>query len=255
MNQHDSELKGIAKHWRNIYIVGAVFTCIALAGIILDVVIGNITGGNLSELPQNSIGRIEQLQTNVLLGLYNLDFINLINQVLLIPGFYALCMAHRKVNKAFSYLALLVSMIGSIVFIMCNPALPMLELSKKFSLTTDVYQMGLLAAAGEAFLARGEHGSMGALLGFVLPNLGGLLISILMLQNKIFSKVTAIMGIIGSSLIILYLFLVTFAPQVKTMATLFAMPGGLFLLAWMILFTIKLFKLEPNSLQYQKIEL
>jgi hypothetical protein len=36
---------------------------------------------------------------------------------------------------------------------------------------------------------------------------------------------------------------VTFAPDVKDMATAFSMPGGLLLMAWMVMFTIRLFQL------------
>ena len=35
-------------HLRTIYIIGGIFTIIALIGFVLDVIIGSITGGNLS---------------------------------------------------------------------------------------------------------------------------------------------------------------------------------------------------------------
>ncbi len=43
---------------------------------------------------------------------------------------------------------------------------------------------------------------------------------------------------------IIYLVLVTFIPKVEAMAIAFAMPAGLMVMAWMILFTIKLFRLS-----------
>ena len=45
---------------------------------------------------------------------------------------------------------------------------------------------------------------------------------------------------------LIYVVLVTFAPTVKNMAMAFAMPGGLLLLAWMIMITIRLFRLGTS---------
>jgi hypothetical protein len=122
----------------------------------------------------------------------------------------------------------------------------MLELSNKYATTTSDSQRTLLAAAGEAMLARGAHGSLGALIGFLLPILAGLIMSIVMFSGKIFSKTSGWLGIAGNILMITYVVLVTFTPGTKTMATLISMPGGLLLFAWMILFTVKLMRLGMN---------
>ena len=92
-------------------------------------------------------------------------------------------------------------------------------------------------------LARGAHGSLGVFIGFMLPNVAGLIISFVMLGARVFSKVTAYLGIAGNILISVYVILVTFTPTVEKMAIAFAMPGGLLLMAWTILFTIRLFQL------------
>jgi hypothetical protein len=65
-----------------------------------------------------------------------------------------------------------------------------------------------------------------------------------MLKGKIFSKVTAYLGILGGTLLLIYLILVTFTPDINTMAMMVATPGGLLSMAWLIMFTIKLFKLR-----------
>jgi hypothetical protein len=38
--------------WKTIYIVGAATTIIVLCGIILDLVVGSVTGADISALPQ-----------------------------------------------------------------------------------------------------------------------------------------------------------------------------------------------------------
>jgi hypothetical protein len=235
---------GIAEsQWRGIYVTGGIATIIALIGIVLDVIVGSTTGGNLSALPQTAVDRFTQFQVTPLLGLYNLDLLNIVNQMFLIPAYFALYAAHRRTNNAFSLLALIIFLVGTTIFITTNTALPMLELSKKYAIATTESQKTLFAAAGEAMLARGTHGSLGVFIGFLLPNIAGLIMSYSMLSAKIFNKATSIIGMVGSALILLYIVLVTFAPSVKDMATAVSMPGGLLLMAWMIMFTIRLFQL------------
>ncbi len=234
------------KQWKSIYTFGGIASIIALIGILLDVVIGNITGGNLSALPQTAIARFAQFHDNQFLGLYNLDLLNIINQMILIPAYFALYAAHRNINNSYSLLALIIFLFGSVIMVANNTALPMYELSHKYFATLIESQKAFYAAAGESMLARGAHGSSGIFLGFFIPNIAGLLISYVMLKGGIFSKLNSWFGIIGSILMLLYIILVNFIHRVDSMATAFAMPGGLLLIAWMIMFTIKLFQLSRN---------
>jgi uncharacterized protein DUF4386 len=233
--------------WNSVYILGGIATIIVTIGAVLDVVFGSITGGNLSALPQTAVDRFAQFQANPLLGLYNLDLLNIVNQIILIPAYFALYAAQRKTNSALSLLALIIFLVGTTVFVTTNTALPMFELSRKYATATTESQKMLFAAAGEAMLARGTHGSLGVFIGFLLPNIAGLIMSFSMLTGKIFKKATALVGLIGSALILLYIVLVTFAPDVKNMATAIAMPGGLLLMAWMVMFTIKFFQLSRKG--------
>ena len=84
MNQTIDEffhIKNSEKQWKSIYRLGgqACYSCIT--GILLDVVIGNITGGDLSALPQTAIDRFAEFHNNKFLGLYNLDLLNIIIQI------------------------------------------------------------------------------------------------------------------------------------------------------------------------------
>ena len=233
--------------WQSIYTMGGIAAVIALIGIVLDVVVGSATGGNLSALPQTAVDRFAQFQASPLLGLYNLDLLNIVNQIILIPAYFALYAAHRKANNAYALLALIFFLVGTTIFVTTNTALPMLELSNKYATATTESQKTLLAAAGEAMLVRGSHGSLGVFIGFLLPNIAGLIMSFAMLTGKVFNKINSYLGITGSSLILLYIVLVTFAPAIKDMATAFAMPGGLLLMAWMVMFTIRLFQLSKQE--------
>jgi len=232
------------KQWKVIYKTGAVTTIIVLCGIILDMVVGTITGGNIAELPQTAIERFNQFRENGLLGLYNLDLLNIINQIILIPSIFALYAAHRNTNKPFALLSLILFLVGTTIFVTSNTALTMLDLSQKYFAASSEEQRILLAAAGEAMLAKGSHGSFGVFIGFALPTFANLLMSWVMLKGSIFSRANSYFGIIGNSLMVIYIIMVTFMPAVEKMATVFAMPAGLLLMTWMIMFTIKLLKLS-----------
>ncbi|MBN2093378.1 hypothetical protein JW964_27385 [candidate division KSB1 bacterium] len=120
----------------------------------------------------------------------------------------------------------------------------MLELSHKYVVAESEVEQNLLAAAGEAMLAKGAHGSMGAFPGFALPTIASILIAITMLKGKVFSKTTGYIGIFASSFMLIYLILVTFVPATQKVAVIFAMPGGLLSMTWMIMYMIRLFKLR-----------
>ncbi|MCF8379680.1 MAG: DUF4386 domain-containing protein [Bacteroidales bacterium] len=237
-------MENTEKQWKSVYTLGGITTIIALIGILLDVIIGNITGGNLSALPQTAVERFLQFHDNKFLGLYNLDFLNSIIQMILIPTFIALCATQRKVNKPYAFLALVIYLFGSALMVANNIALPMLELSNKYFASTIESQKILYAAAGESMLAAGAHGSPGMFLGFFIPNIANLIISVVMLKGKIFSKINSWLGIIGSVLMMIYVVAVNFVSGAETIAIVIAMPGGLMLMGWMVIFTIKLFKLS-----------
>jgi len=243
------QIKNSEKQWKSIYTFGGIATSLALTGILLDVITGSINGGNLSALPQTAIDRFAQFHDNKFQGLYNLDLLNIIVQMILIPAYFALYAVHRNVNKAYGMLALIVFLFGSVIMVENNTALPMLELSNKFYSTTNESQKALYTAAGESMLARGAHGSPGIFLGFFIPNIANLIMSVVMLKGAIFSKINSWIGIIGSILMMIYVILVNFGTGVEKMATAFAMPGGLLLMAWMIVFTIRLFKHGQASLK------
>lgn len=236
-------MKGTENNWQTIYRVGAITTIIVLCGIVLDIVVGSITGGNIDALPQTAVERFNQFRESPLLGLYNLDLLNIINQIILIPTIFALYAAHRETNQPSALLSLILFLVGTTIFVAGNTALTMLDLSHKYFATESNEQRMLLSAAGEAMLTKGSHGSLGVFIGFALPTFSNVLMSCVMLNGKVFSRATSYIGIIGNSLMVVYIFMVTFMPAVEKMALVFSMPAGLLVLTWMIMFTIKLLRL------------
>lgn len=245
-----AQLGNTEMQWKSIYRLGAITTLIVILGTILDIVIGSSLGGDLSAIPNTAIDKFTQFRDNWLLGLYNLDLLNVCTTILMLPAYFALCAAHRRGNIGYTALAAIIYFIGAAIFITNNSALAMLDLSNKYATATSEAHRSLLAAAGEAMIARGAHGSPGAFAGFFLSAIGSLFMSVGMLKGKVFSKPTAYVGILGSLLLLIYVVLVTFVPEVKQVAVMVAAPGGLLALAWMIMFTIRLFQLGRSENTY-----
>lgn len=93
------------KHWRSVYYWGAVAILAVLAGLVLDIAVSNMLGGDISAIPHTAVGRFQQFHDNWLLGLYNHDLLNLIVQIVLLPAYWALYGALRKANRAWAGLA------------------------------------------------------------------------------------------------------------------------------------------------------
>ena len=81
--------------------------------VLLRILGGNITGGDINSLPQTAIAHFQQLHVNCLLGLYNLDLLNTINQILLIPFYFALYMTLKE-NNRMALLSLIVFVEGQV---------------------------------------------------------------------------------------------------------------------------------------------
>ena len=234
--------------WKTIYLLGGIAAFIVFGLTLSDIIIGSMTGVDLTQLPQTAIERFEEFQKSWLIGLYHLDMLNVIISAAMIPVFFALSTIHREIKPATSSLALILFLVATTIFITTNTALPMLHLSEKYYSTTSETQRNLYASAGEALLVRGEHGSPGVFIGFFLLTISNLFISFVMLNGKIFKRIAGYLGIIGSIFLLMYIFLVTFFPSTKSIAVIIVAPGGILVLAWYLLLAIKLVKigLEKN---------
>jgi hypothetical protein len=233
----------LEKQWRDIYLIGGCAALLAFGGNLFDVIFGSISGGNLTELPQTAIERFSEFHLNWFLGLYHLDLLNTIISIIMISVFFALFAVHRKTNPAYAAFAMILCFIGTTIFVSTNTALPMLDLSNKYYSAIDEAQKVLIAAAGEAMLVRGAHGSLSVFIGFSFSTIASLCMAFVMLQGKVFSKIVAYFGIIGNTLLLIYIILVTFVPKIQSIAVAIAAPGGLLALAWIFMVGFKLIKI------------
>jgi hypothetical protein len=136
-------------------------------------------------------------QRSAFLGLLGFEFLLVVYVLLSVLVSVALFAALRPASQSLTALFLVLSLIGSMAFVMARPALEMLSLSNQYSAATTDAQKTAILAAGEAMLAI-FHGTAFQV-SYVLGSITGLLIAAAMLRSDVFSRTTAYLRI-GSSI-------------------------------------------------------
>lgn len=229
--------------WKSLYKIAGATVLIAVLLMLLDIITTIISKETIKFGTFTAIDWFTIFHNNWFSGLRNLGLLNVMEMTLTVPMFFALYAAHRHVNKTYAALAMILSLAGMAIYISNNAAVPMLVLSGKYAAAATDAQRSLLAAAGEAILARGEDFTPGAFMGFFLGEIATLTISFVMLRGRIFSKVTAYTGIFGVALLTAYTICATFIPALQGVAMIFAMIGGPLSMVWSILIARRLFQL------------
>lgn len=98
-----------------------------------------------------------------------------------------------------------------------------------------------------ALLSRGAHGAMGIFLGVLLSSRGTLLMGLVILTGRIFSRFTGWAGIVGIGLLMIYTIVFTFVPEPGPAMMVFAVSGGILMIIWNVLIARKLFQLRTAT--------
>jgi hypothetical protein len=135
-------------------------------------------------------------QKSPVLGLLGFEFSLVIYALLSVVVAVALFAAIRPASPSLTALFLVLSVIGSMAFVVARPALEMLSLSNQFSAATTDTQRAALLAAGEAMVAV-FHGTAFQV-SYILGSITGLVIAAAMLRSGVFSRATAYLRIASS---------------------------------------------------------
>jgi len=178
-----------------------------------------------------------------LLGLFYLNALDILSITLLGVMFLALYVALRKINESVMTVATFFALLGVIAFVVPRIAmLSLVTLSDQYAVATIESVRARLLAAGETL------GSLGAAtpqtVGFFFMSIGVVLVSMVMLQGKTFSKMTAWFGILAS--------LLTFADDISlilapTLSTPLMIASGLFWLPWWVMIGVWLLRLANRQ--------
>lgn len=245
-----TDVGGLDNSWRSFFIVGGIAAFMVLAFTLADIVISMMPEWRISTVPGTAQVWFAQLQYNPLLGLRNLDLLNVIVPLIGLPMYVALYGAHYRENHAYAVLALIVVVVGVVVFSTNNPALSLLELSKHYSTALTDSQRFTFEAAGAALLAKGSHGSLGAFAGFFLSSVGTLLMCLVMQKGSAFTLATSWIGAVGSVFMIIYTVGTTFLPEYMNLLFMVVMVGGPLMMVWNTMIALRLFQLSRFTSKY-----
>ncbi len=183
-------------------------------------------------------------QANALTGLFFLGLADVIISILWCPLSLALYTILKQSNHAWATIATAFVFVGVATFLATNTAWAMLYLSNQYAVTTTEAQRSTLLSAGQALVAVAEGARM-----LPLISLAGMILSILMLRHKMFSKATAWTGILGLGLLAisgLFAGYATAGPTTAITSIIVGVTyagGGLLSLAWYIVIGLKLLRL------------
>jgi hypothetical protein len=229
--------------WNRIYKLGGIAALIAFALFLLDIII-SFGGGDVDPNTLTAVDWYAIYENNRLFGLRMLGFINVISLTVTIPLYLAIYALHKESYKVYATLTIILYLIGTAIYLSNNAAIPMSVLGSKYFAAATVSQRELLAAAGEAILAKGADFTPGSFIGFILTEAAGIFFSLIMLGGGIFSGKTAWAGILGFTLLTVFTVWVTFVSGYFQIAMITAMFGGIFSLAWHLLTARRLLQLS-----------
>ncbi len=227
-------------NWNNLYLIGGAAALLQLVSIVTYSVILVVLGPK----PVNAEEYFVIHQSNPLAAMLRGDFLLLF----LIGGYFgtfpALYLALRKISPAAAMFATLFTFIAVTVCFATESTFALRHLAEQYVGAVTDAQRAQLLAAGEAVIASDMWNSSGAYVSGILMQGGGIIISLVMLRSKDFSKVTAIAGMLGNAFDLTQHVLHPFAPSLS--ATI-QMLMGPFYLVWFPMLARDLFRLAKKG--------
>jgi hypothetical protein len=239
--------------WKTLYRIGAIAALVAVTVFrrnfsveVMQFKGFGIIRGVPAAWPSSAMEWYALLQDNAFVGLILLNVVDVINYCLVGLIFLALYGALRRANKSAMVIATASGLAGIAVYFASNQAFAMLSLSKQYVEATTGAQRSMLLAAGEALLAIHNQGT-GFRLSFFLVIVAGTIISVVMLRSCVFSRATAVVGILANGLRLGYFLSLAFGPTIFWIAVPLSAP---FRVTWYVMIALRLLRLargEPKE--------
>jgi hypothetical protein len=172
-------------------------------------------------------------QNHRLIGLIDLDLLLIAENVLLVPLLLALYVALRRTSESIMAIAMALGIVGILLFITANPAVEMLSLSDQYAAAKTDAERAAFLAAGQAGIASWQGTAFHV--GYIVSSVVGLAIPAVMLRSTIFSRATAVLGILANA--------VGLGLYLPTIGIFLALGSVVFLELWYILLARRLFQM------------
>jgi hypothetical protein len=218
--------------WKSLYTIGGAAALIIGIFIPIQIIVFIV-----SPPPSTVIDYFTLFQSNRILGLLDLDLLLIADTALSVPILLALYVALRRASESLMAIATALGFVAIAAYFASNTAFNMLFLSDQYAAATTDAQRSMFLAAGEAMLAIYQGTAFH--INYVFGALALLTISVVMLRSKVFSKVTAYVGVLANVLV--------FGLYVPTIGITLSILSVVFLLIWYILIARRLFQLGSAS--------
>jgi hypothetical protein len=182
-----------SENWKSLYKVAGIASISMLVSMVIQIIIYI-----LWPPPETAIDFFHLFQSNWLLGLLSLDLLYILNNAILIMIYLALYFSLREVNGTAMLIGLVLGLVGISAYFASNMSFEMLSLSNQYATISSEYYQTALLGAGAALLAVYKGTAFNVY--YVLNAITLLIFAIIMLRSNIFSKATAIIGIISGVL-------------------------------------------------------
>jgi hypothetical protein len=227
---------------KSLYRIGRISALVQLAAIFSSIVIVVTLGPR----PTSAAEFFDIQQNNLLAALLRGDFVLMFFLIGAYLGIFpALWWNLRRLNPIGSTFATLFVVIAVILSFSGESTFALLHLGDLYHAAASEAQRTQFLAAGEAILAAGWWYSTGSYMAGILLQGGGVIISLVMLRSKDFSKVTALSGLIGNALDLIQHLLHPFAPSLAAPIQMFM---GIFYFVWFPMLARDFFRLMKGNL-------
>jgi hypothetical protein len=228
--------------WKRLYRVGGIAALLAVGVGLIETGITFLPAARSADAV-TAVDWFTLFQSQPFMALRNLGLLNMFFNLTAIPAYLALYAALRGTNHSLAALATVTAYIGIAIFFGTNRALPMLDLSHRYTAATTDAARASLVAAGEAMLSVGQSHVPGTFPAFFFAEAAGIVISVAMLQSSVFAPLNAYPGIVGFALLMVSEGLMSFIPAWDNLGLILAMLAGLLSMAWYVLTAFRLLRL------------
>ena len=229
-------LASLESRLHSLYVFGGVSALLQLASILTLMVVMMTLGTK----PETAQEYFNVYQESKLAGLLRGDLLLLVLIGLYVGTFPALYAALHRINPVYSALATVFTLMAVVGTFATESTFSLMRLSEQFAAAGTEAERSIFLAAGEAVIASDMWHSSGAYMGGILLQGSGVMISLIMLKSKDFSKVTAYTGLLGNGFDLIQHILHPFAPSVSGFISAFM---GLFYFVWYPMLTRDFFRL------------
>lgn len=185
-----------ADKWKSLYKIAGFAAIVMLIIIPIQIAVFIIT-----PIPDSIENWFSLFHNNWLLGLIHQDMLYIMNNILVAVMYLAFYFALRPKNESLMTAALLLGLMGISAYLASNKSFELLNISNLYYAASTEAQKSMLLAAGQALLS-GWQGTA-FLVYYILNGITLILISYVMLKSTVFSRKTAVIGLISGVLMMI----------------------------------------------------